>query len=655
MSKEKRISQRVASKVQRMAPYTKMDTKALFSLRDALVEAKTAENRAGILAKGAALSPYYTGSAEIAKKIKSLEPLERALCDALVCCGQVEVFDHLFTAPKVLTHLRELEEFYGPAGGIVGYHCLALELIEKKNGALDAPDLLQPQGYDIRSEKVREKSLDFGIDALEQLAFLCPIGGAGDRFGLKHPKTNEPWPLARLEFIGRSLLERLVLDIVALEELFFKKRGRRIEIPIGLMISEEKNNEAHVREILRESRHFGRSKTSFFLFKQPLVPVFNKLGKWICGDEGLHFKPGGHGMIWRAADIAGFFDYLDDLEKNFLLVRQINNPVAGVDDGLLAFLGTGVGHKKGFGFASCPRRVGAKEGMNVVRREDLTYTLTNIEYTDFARYGLQDEPNAPGSDMSVFPSNTNILFAEKKTLRKGLHNLPFPGPVLNFKGGDTARVELMMQNIADTLGETYRHSLREDQLAQLSTFLTYSSRLRTISVTKEQWSPDREKIDDTPVGALFDWLCLMQELLTSCGIKTPDLDKKLFESKVPFLFDYRPTLGPLFSQIIEKVRGGEIAQSSALLLDIADADISNISVSGICRVEAPEGYCRLSNVRISNGAYLPDDPGAVTLGQIPEGLRIIIEPGGSFEAEDVVIEGIREIRVLCGEQIKYKN
>lgn len=632
-----------------------MDTHSLFPLRDALVEAKTAETRAALLAKSAALTPYYAANPKIAQKIRKLEFLDAAVCDALVCCGQVEVFDHLFTESKIFAHLRELEEFYSPAGGIVGYHCLALELIEKKKHQLEAPNLLQPQGFDIREEKERQKNLNFGIDALESLAFLCPIGGAGDRFGLKHPKTGEPWPLARLEFIGRPLLERLVLDSIALEHLFFEERGQRIEIPIGLMTSEEKNNDAHVREILEEAQYFGRSKRSFFLFKQPLVPLFNTEGRWICGSAGLHFKPGGHGMIWRAAQRAGFFDYLDDLAKNYILVRQINNPLAGVDDGLLAFLATGVAYQKGFGFASCPRRVHAKEGMNVVSREDLTYTLTNIEYTDFARYGLQDEPSHEGSAVSVFPSNTNILFAEKKRLEQGIHDLPFPGPVLNFKGGDTARVELMMQNIADCFGETFAHPLREDELKQLSTFLTYNSRLRTISVTKEQWSPDREKIDDTPVGALFDWLSLMQELLTSCGVKTPALDKKLFESHVPFLFDYRPALGPLFSRIKEKIRGGEIAPKSSLILDLANADISNISVSGSCKIIGPEGSCRLSNVRIVNGAFLPANPSAISLGQIPKGFHLTIEPGGFFEAEDVTIEGIKDIFVPSGERVKYKS
>lgn len=637
-----------------MAPYKKMDNQALFSLRDALVEAKTAADRAALLAKSAALSPYYTSQPEIAKTIKTLSPLDQALCDALVCCDQLEVFEHLLDSPQVLAHLREVERFYEPGGGIVGYHCLALELIEKNKHALEAPDLLQPQGFDIRDTKAREPSLACGIDALEHLAFLCPIGGAGDRFGLVHPKTQEPWPLARLKFIGRPLLERLVLDIVALEGLFFEKKGQRIEIPIGLMTSEEKNNALHVREILEEAKYFGRSKTSFFLFNQPLVPVFNTKGKWVCGSEGLHFKPGGHGMIWRSADVAGFFDYLDKLDKNYLLVRQINNPLAGIDDGLLAFLGIGIGHKKHFGFASCPRRVGAKEGMNVVRRENRTYTLTNIEYTDFAHYGLQDEPNAEGSEMSVFPSNTNILFAEKQVIRKGLSNLPFPGPVLNFKGQETARVELMMQNIADTLGETFPHLLREDELQQLSTFLTYNERLRTISVTKEQWTKEREKINETPVGALFDWLCLMQELLSRCNIKTPNLDKKTFESKVPFLFDYRPALGPLFSQIEAKLCGGILEESSALILDISRVNIVNLSVSGSCKIFAPEGACYLKNVTVRNKAYLPTDPTAISQGQIPVGFLLSIDPGGSFIAENTVIEGFQEIHVQAGEKVQFK-
>lgn len=49
------------------------------------------------------------------------------------------------------------------------------------------------------------------------------------------------------------------------------------------------------------------------------------------------------------------------------LIRQISNPMAGVDTTLLALAGTGFSGRRAFGFMSCERVVGAAEGMNVLQ------------------------------------------------------------------------------------------------------------------------------------------------------------------------------------------------------------------------------------------------------------------------------------------------
>ena len=45
--------------------------------------------------------------------------------------------------------------------------------------------------------------------------------------------------------------------------------------------------------------------------------------------------------------------------------------MAGIDNTLSGLIGYGSRHKKDFGFASCDRRVGATEGMNVLVKKDL--------------------------------------------------------------------------------------------------------------------------------------------------------------------------------------------------------------------------------------------------------------------------------------------
>jgi hypothetical protein len=64
---------------------------------------------------------------------------------------------------------------------------------------------------------------------------------------------------------------------------------------------------------------------------------------------------------------AGVFAWLQQQGRLAALVRQISNPMAGVDTTLLALAGTGFSSRRAFGFMSCERVVGAAEGMNVLR------------------------------------------------------------------------------------------------------------------------------------------------------------------------------------------------------------------------------------------------------------------------------------------------
>jgi hypothetical protein len=97
--------------------------------------------------------------------------------------------------------------------------------------------------------------------------------------------------------------------------------------------------------------------------------------------------------------------------------------MAATDCTLLALAGTGHASRRSFGFASCNRAVGASEGMNVLQRRkrlvrdkdsgelvpQYEYGVTNVEYTEFTRLGIEDK-TADGGTESAFPANTNILY-----------------------------------------------------------------------------------------------------------------------------------------------------------------------------------------------------------------------------------------------------
>ena len=67
-----------------------------------------------------------------------------------------------------------------------------------------------------------------------------------------------------------------------------------------------------------------------------------------------------------------------------VVVRQINNPLAGLDHTLFSFLGMGLHEKKAFGFVACPHHPGFAEGLNVLAvSKNKTAGISNIEYTKF--------------------------------------------------------------------------------------------------------------------------------------------------------------------------------------------------------------------------------------------------------------------------------
>ena len=107
--------------------------------------------------------------------------------------------------------------------------------------------------------------------------------------------------------------------------------------------------------------------------------------------------------------------------------------MAGTDATLLALSGAGYADSRSFGFASCPRVVGAAEGMNVllekrVQRPDgrveHAYNVTNVEYTEFEKQGICDVPAAPGSQYSCFPANTNVLYVGLKVADVSMLSIP---------------------------------------------------------------------------------------------------------------------------------------------------------------------------------------------------------------------------------------
>jgi hypothetical protein len=344
---------------------------------------------------------------------------------------------------------------------------------------------------------------------------------------------------------------------------------------------------------------------------------------------------------------------------------------------LLAFAGIGWKKNMSFGFASCPRRLGSAEGMNVlVEREQGEIALTNVEYCDFAKFGIEDKPLRQGEPFSQFSSNTNILFANLQALEQVVEKCPFPGLLVNLKQGSfldeqgslkeapLARLESTMQNIADALGEKKERGPLRTQ----KTFVTYNHRHKTISVAKKAYLPGRP-LQETPELCFYELLLANRELLEQCGFQLPPVTSVEHDlvhgPSCSFL--YHPALGPLYSLIRKKLRGGNIAPGSELLLEIAQMDLLNLSLSGSLRVQATQvmgtkdtqgllqyndllGRCVLQDVTVLNqGVNWSRSSPFWKMGlDRSESLQILLKGHSEFHAHGVTFTGAHAVSVEDG-------
>ncbi|KAG2430555.1 hypothetical protein HXX76_010074 [Chlamydomonas incerta] len=576
--------------------------------------------------------------------------------------------------------LARVETFYDSVGGLLGYQLKSLELIveglqdktarakEQQRAAEvaaatsaasvgDSIDLVAaggataeerrrpqvsfhvPRGIDLAGEEGAQVGVSAAAQGLASLPFLAeiyPVGGAGDRLGLVDEATGESLPAAMLPYAGRSLLEVLLRDLQAREYLYFQLTGRQVTTPVAIMTSDAKGNHERVCRLLGELGWAGRGREAFRLFRQPMVPVVGvEDGKWLLSRPlGPMMKPGGHGAIWKLMWDEGVFDWLQAQHgRRAALVRQISNPMAGMDTTLLALAGAGFSRRNGgasaFGFMSCERAVGAAEGMNVVQerkrwlpdaahpeggRYVFEYGVTNVEYTEFEKLGLSDEAVSAGSKTSVFPANTNVLYVGLKGARavvaeavaRGDGAQLLPGLIFNLNkkvayadplGGPprqvtAGRMESTMQNMADYLTDRFEERAQPNDLLannQLSTFLVSNLRRKVTSSAKKRREPGSARIAQTPDGSFYDLQRNAWQILQRCGLKNvpePGSPEQYLEKGPGFIFLFHPALGPLWDVISQKLVGGGLAQGSELVLECAEARLVDVDIAGSLQVYA---------------------------------------------------------------------
>lgn len=658
-----------------------------------------------LLLQESVVGQFFQNEGEIKKVFNFFNGPQKIVFLSLVFLRQIDRVFFGFTNTEednkkvktLIDQLLHVESFYKGIGGIIGYHAKTLELILQKKHDIKKTTVKTSfrtaKGLDLsKDSKSVIHAIIEGLKKQEIMAEVYPIGGAGDRLGLISDE-GIPLPAAILPFLNKTLLEGLIRDLQAREYLYFKLFSKQSLTPIALMTSYEKNNHYYIQEICKKNNWFGRGEDNFKFFIQPLVPVITTNGCWkLKNPFDVVFKPGGHGMLWKLAEEEKVFDWLRKKGRKKGLIRQINNPIAGIDDGILAFCGWGLKNDKGFGFLSCERLVGAAEGVLVLAEEkndhQFNYRITNLEYTDFERFGFKDEPKSRENNYSLYPSNTNILFFDIDAVEKVIPKEPIPGLLVNikdeqefdpldasFKEIGCARLESTMQNIADSLADTFEYPLQEEETEEkLNTFIVYNERAKTISVTKRSFVKGKSHLE-TPVGCYFDLnqanLALLKNKCGFSGIISQNVQDYLLNGPAQ-IFNYHPALGPLYSLIEQKITQGHLGKNGELQLDIAEVDIKNISIDGSLLIEAinPMGFksdssfyshnggkVELHNVKIKNlGRFSAHCEEAWKNNPLRrESLKITLLGMSEFYAENINFEGSYDIVVPDGQRAVAKD
>lgn len=656
-----------------------------------LRDANCISQKTNVLDQLQSVKKYLKGPNPLNPFLKNLNAIEDYVVKAIIAIGQAPVVfnmkqageDRLERFNKLLNTLIEIEHFYSDLGGIVGYHLrvltLTVELGKGRSHDTKKTQYIRPEGMHVDRDapEVRE-SIRWGIESLNHLAEFYPLGGAGDRLNIIDETTRKPHPSALLPFLGRTLLDGLIRDLQAREYLYFKFFGKQIYIPIVIMTSVEKDNHNHIINIFNKNRWFGRLKKNFHFITQPLVPIITAQGNWALSSSlTLTLKPSGHGVIWKLAEEKGVFEKLTSQGYHEAIVRQINNPIASTDSALLALIGTGSKKKKSLGFLSCERLVHSAEGTNVLmevkEKKGFSYRITNIEYTDFKQKGILDEPAEEGRPFSLYPTNTNILFVNIHSIQNALKKCTIPGQLINMKtrvhyidpdghmsevlGG---RLESTMQNIADYMEDVVAKKLRKKEITnQIQTYLIYNERIKTISTTKHLYHPGESPLS-TPEQAYHDHLTNNVRLFKHyCQFEVPELEsvQDYLNHGPTCVILFHPALGPCYSIIGQKIRKGRLAKYAELQLEVAEVDIYDLDLKGSLLVESvnPLGKMdrkgvlsygngsRLSlhKVKIKNKGINRETAHDYWKNQIKdrEAVRIVLNEGSEFHAEDVTFEG----------------
>ncbi len=157
-----------------------------------------------------------------------------------------------------------------------------------------------------------------GLELLQQGKAACVIlaAGQGSRLGWEGPKAL--YPISTLQ--KRTLLE------IFLQKAAAASFASKIPLPVAVMVSPEH------RKVIGEALERlakGDSSMQAELFEQPVLPLLNEQGeRFLDGAGRIAVGPTGNGAVFESLSQAGILTKWRQLEIEYVVVVQIDNPLS---------------------------------------------------------------------------------------------------------------------------------------------------------------------------------------------------------------------------------------------------------------------------------------------------------------------------------------
>ncbi|MEM6885472.1 MAG: UTP--glucose-1-phosphate uridylyltransferase [Verrucomicrobiota bacterium] len=479
-----------------------------------------------------------------------------------------------------LAVLERLNESY--PGGLIGYIDNSRTLLsEAKIGSnpFEGFSPHQPNQIDLTQFNAKYDQYEAsGKEHFDKTAIVLVAGGLGERLGYSGIKLDIPVEVTETT----SYLAHYASCLKAMEARMKNPKP----VPFIIMTSEDTNTQTMVS--LESNGYFGLLPDQVHILKQELVPaISDNDGRLALKEPGqLILKPHGHGDIHMLLHTSGLAAKLQQEGYEHLIFIQDTN--GQVFNAVPAALGASVEHDYDFNSIAVNRIPGEACGaLAKLVGNDREMTI-NVEYNQLdplLRATVSPEGDVPNEQgYSMFPGNINVLLIKLSSYVEILERTQgIIAEFVNPKYVDDSRttfkkptrLETMMQDLAKLYGP--EHQIGVSVFDRKWAFSANKNNVMDAAAKHAAGGPP-----ESGATAESDFYLAGRMKLKAAGFAVTEAPEEQILG-IPFTPGPRVILRPSFAMTLEEVRskikGGRVEGTGTLILDGAQIQIENISIT----------------------------------------------------------------------------